>query len=82
VSLIRKLIVDGRLHKRTVVHRDASNRPDVVSEYAREVNQFLQEGQVDVELFLKELARLNTGVAQRVSFRKATLGTGRSSKTA
>lgn len=82
VSLIRKLILDGRIHKRTVVHRDVSNRPDVVSEYAREVNQFLQDGQVDVEMFLKELARLNTAVAQRLSFRKTTLPTGRSSKTA
>ena len=80
VTLIRKLIDDGRLHKRTVVHRDASNRPDVVSELAREVNQYLQEGQVDVEMFLKELARLNTGVAQRVSFRR--MGPGRHPKSA
>src|SRR5262249_30002268 len=32
VSLVKKLIVDGRLHKRTVVHREASNRPEVVAE--------------------------------------------------
>ena len=42
VSLIKKLIGEGRMHKRTVVHREASNRPEVVGEFAREVNQFLR----------------------------------------
>ena len=74
VSLVRKLILDGRLHKRTVVHREASNRPDVVSEYAREVNQFLRDGKVDVDAFLRELARLNPEVARRVHTRKGPGG--------
>jgi DNA-binding transcriptional MerR regulator len=82
VSLVKKLIVDGRLHKRTVVHREASNRPEVVTEFAREVNQFLRDGKIAVESFLKELARLNNGVAQRVSLRKSSAGGGRSSRTA
>jgi hypothetical protein len=81
VSLVRKLILEGRLHKRTVVHREASNRPDVVSEYAREVNQFLRDGKVDVDAFLRELARLNAEVAQRVQARKP-LGSARGPKTA
>jgi DNA-binding transcriptional MerR regulator len=66
VSLIRKLIQEGRLHTRTVVHREPSNRPDVVSEYAREVNQFLRDGMVDADTFLRELARLNSAVARRL----------------
>jgi DNA-binding transcriptional MerR regulator len=66
VSLIRKLIQEGRLHTRTVVHREASNRPDVVAEYAREVNQFLRDGMVDVDAFLRELARQNSSVARRL----------------
>ena len=53
VSLVKRLIREGRLHKRTVVHREASNRPEVVGEFAREVNQFL-----------RELARLNPAVAR------------------
>jgi DNA-binding transcriptional MerR regulator len=82
VSLVRKLILEGRLHKRTVVHREPSNRPDVVNEYAREVNQFLRDGKVDVDTFLKELSRLNAEVAHRVSPRKNAHTGGRGSKTA
>ena len=81
VSLVRKLIQEGRLHKRTVVHREASNRPEVVTEYAREVNQFLRDGKVDVDAFLRELGRLNSDIAHRLHLRKAGNG-GRSSKTA
>ena len=82
VSLVRKLIMEGRLHKRTIVHRESSNRPDVVSEYAREVNQFLRDGKVDVDSFLRELARVNPDVAQRVHSRKNSTGSTRGSKTA
>ncbi len=78
VSLVRKLISDGRLHTRTVIHRQATNRPDLVSEYAREVHQFLVEGTVDVESFLRELARLNPAVARRLVARKSVAGSARS----
>ena len=71
VSLIKKLIGEGRLHKRTVVHREASNRPEVVGEFAREVNQFLRDGKVDVDSFLKGLGRLNPGLSQRLGGRRA-----------
>ena len=81
VSLVKKMIVEGRLHKRTVVHREASNRPEVVSEFAREVNQFLRDGKIDVEYFLRELGRLNAGVGQRVNLRRPASG-ARGSKTA
>ena len=70
VSLVKKMIGEGRLHKRTVVHREPSNRPEVVSEFAREVNQFL-----------RELGRLNAGVGQRVNLRRPASG-ARGSKTA
>jgi predicted site-specific integrase-resolvase len=82
VSLIRKLIGEGRLHKRTVVHREASNRPEVVTEFAREVNQFLRDGKVDVDAFLRELGRLNPSVGQRMAVRKPATPSGRNSRTA
>ena len=66
VSLIKKLIGEGRLHKRTVVHREASNRPEVVGEFAREVNQFLRDGKVDVSVFLRELGRINAAIGQKI----------------
>ncbi len=57
VSLVKKLIGDGRLHRRTVVHKEASNRPEVVAEFAREVSQFLRDGQIELKAFLRELHR-------------------------
>ena len=47
VSLVKRLIREGRLHKRTVVHKEPSNRPEVLGEFAREVNQFLRDGDID-----------------------------------
>jgi hypothetical protein len=66
VSLVRKLIGEGKLHKRTVVHKEASSRPEVLAEFAREVSQFLRDGKVDLDAFLRELARLNPGLARRL----------------
>jgi excisionase family DNA binding protein len=66
VSLVKKLIRDGRLHKRTVVHREAQERPEDAAEYAREVNQFLRDGRVDVGAFLDELGRLHPSVKRRL----------------
>jgi hypothetical protein len=71
-SLVRKLIGDGRLQKRTVVHKEASSLPEVVSEFAREVNQFLRDGRIEPEVFLRELARQNPGLGRRIGFRKST----------
>jgi len=65
VSLVRKLIGDGRIHRRTIVHKEASSRPEVVSEFAREVNQFLRDAKIDLELFVKELARQRPRLAHR-----------------
>ncbi len=58
VSLVRKLIGDGRIHRRTIVHKEASNRPEVVAELAREVSQFLRDGQIEMKTFLRELNRV------------------------
>jgi len=79
VTLVKKLISDGRLHTRTVIHREATNRPDLVAEYAREVHQFLVDGSVDPEAFLRELGRLNPGVQSRlVAVRKTLPASARS----
>lgn len=66
VSLVKRLIREGRLRTRTVVHREPSNRPEVVGEFAREVNQFLRDGDIEAGTFLRELARLNPAVARAI----------------
>jgi hypothetical protein len=81
VTMVKRLIGDGRLHKRTVVHRDASNRPEVVTEFAREVNQFLHDGKVDAEAFLRELGRINAEVGRQLTLRRAP-SPSRGSRTA
>lgn len=68
VSLVKRLIGDGKLHKRTVIHREASRA--VVVEFVREVNQFLRDGQVDVAVFVKELTRINPALGRRLSVRR------------
>ena len=70
ISLVKKLIGEGRLHKRTVVHREASNRPEVLVEFTREVNQFLRDARIEPEAFLRELARLNPSLGQRLGLKK------------
>jgi hypothetical protein len=52
-----------------------------VTEFAREVNQFLRDGKIDVESFLRELGRMNAGVGQRINIRRPASG-ARGSKTA
>lgn len=59
LSLVKKLIGDGRVHRRTIVHKEASNRPEVVTEMAREVSQFLRDGQIGLRSFVKELTRVH-----------------------
>jgi excisionase family DNA binding protein len=62
VSLVRRLIRDGRLNKRTVVHSTAN--ADLLPQYAREVAQFVREAGIDAETFLKELARQEPAFAR------------------
>lgn len=57
VALVRRMIDDGRLHKRTIVHQQPSNRPDVLTSFAREVRQFLGDAEIPMSAFLAELKR-------------------------
>ena len=57
VGLVKKLIAQGRLHTRTVVHRQASNRPEFLAEYAREVRDYLRDGDIDLDAFVSALRR-------------------------
>jgi hypothetical protein len=41
------------------VHKDPSDRPEVLTELAREVSQFLRDGQIELRSFLKELHRVH-----------------------
>jgi hypothetical protein len=84
VDLVRRMIDDGRLHKRTVVHQQPSNRPDVLVSYAREVRQFLGDAGIPMAAFLKALkdgrtARRPRGHSQGMSGIKRR-ATGRPSR--
>jgi DNA-binding transcriptional MerR regulator len=59
VSLVRQLIREGRLHRRTVVHREPSDDPVVVSEMAQEVSQFLRDAELPLSRFVRELQRVH-----------------------
>ena len=68
--LVRRLIGDGKLHRRTVVHKEPSNRPEVVAELAREVSQFLRDGHIATDVFLRELRRAQRGTSARPPARR------------
>ena len=70
VSLVKRLIGDGRIHTRTVVHRAPSKRKEVVAEFAREVSQFLRDGDIDIADFFRELCRASPQVGRRLALRK------------
>ena len=55
VSLVRQLIREGRLNRRTVIHREPVDDPAVVREIAREVGQFLRDAQIPLRRFVREL---------------------------
>jgi DNA-binding transcriptional MerR regulator len=59
VSHIRSLIGDGHLHRRTVIHREPSDDPEIVAEIAREVSQFLRDADIPVRRFVRELNRMH-----------------------
>jgi DNA-binding transcriptional MerR regulator len=69
VVLVRRLIAEGRIHKRTVVHREASGRRQDVAELSREVAQFLRDGKVDLDDFLREMARAVPEIGRRLRAR-------------
>jgi hypothetical protein len=63
VGLVRKLIAQGRLHTRTVVHRQPANGPEFLAAYAREVRDYLRDGDIDLDAFVDALRRV--GVRRR-----------------
>jgi DNA-binding transcriptional MerR regulator len=69
VALVRRLILEGRLHKRTVVHKEPTGRREDVAELAREVGQFLRDGKVDLDDFLRELVRVTPEIGRRLLMR-------------
>jgi hypothetical protein len=69
VALVRRMISEGRIHKRTVVHKEPSGRRQDVAELAREVAQFLRDGKVDPEDFLRELTRASPDLGRRLVLR-------------
>jgi hypothetical protein len=65
VSLVRQLIREGRLNRRTVIHREAVDDPVVVLELAREVSQFLKDAGIPVRRFVRELNVVHARAARR-----------------
>ena len=59
VSLVRQLIREGRLHRRTVIHREISGDPAIVRALADEVSQFLRDADVSLRRFVRELNRIH-----------------------
>jgi len=70
ISLVRKMIDEGRFHRRTVIHRPVSSRPGLIAEFAREVSQFLRDAQIDAPAFLRELVRITPQLAPVVRIRE------------
>jgi hypothetical protein len=64
---VRQLIREGRLNRRTVIHREPVDDPVVVLELAREVGQFLKDAQIPLRRFLREL---NVAYNRRANVRK------------
>jgi len=69
ISHIRKLIGDGRLHRRTVIHREPLDEPEVVMEIVREVSQFLRDADIPLRRFVRELNRVHARGRRRRSAR-------------
>ena len=47
VRLVRRLIDDGRIHKRTVVHSQAADGARAAAEFAKDVHRCLRDGRLD-----------------------------------
>ena len=67
VGLVKSLIGDGRLRRRTVVYREG---PEVVAEFARDVSAGLREAQIDLKAFLKELTRAHLRASRGARVRR------------
>jgi hypothetical protein len=56
VGLVKRLIADGRLHRRTILHREG---PEAVAEFARDVSAGLREAQIGLRSFVRELSKVH-----------------------
>ena len=56
VSQAKRLIGDGRLHRRTVLHREG---PEEMEEFAKDVAQSLRDAQIDLRGFVRVLTRVH-----------------------
>jgi DNA-binding transcriptional MerR regulator len=56
VSQAKRLIGDGRLHRRTVLHREG---PEEVEEFARDVAQSLRDAQIELRAFVRVLTQVH-----------------------
>jgi hypothetical protein len=72
VDLVKRIIAQGRLHSRTVVHRQPSNHPEFVDQYAREVSDYLRDGAIDLAVFLRALARARSSGRGRTARARMT----------
>ena len=64
VSQAKRLIGDGRLHRRTVLHREG---PEEIEEFARDVAQSLRDAQIDLRSFVRALTRVHGGGRPRAA---------------
>src|SRR5574340_411585 len=65
LSLVRQLIREGRLHRRTMVYRAPSDDPVVLTELAHEVSLFLRDADVPLSRFVRELHRIHRTAHRR-----------------
>jgi len=64
VSQAKRLIGDGRLHRRTVLHREG---PEEIEEFARDVAQSLRDAQIELRSFVRALTRVHGGARPRAA---------------
>ena len=58
VSQAKRLIGDGRLHRRTVLHHEG---PEEVEEFAKDVAQSLHDAKIELRGFVRVLTRVHGG---------------------
>lgn len=59
LSLIRQLIREGRLHRRTMIYRPSTDDPAVLAEVAAEVSDFLRDADVPLSRFVRALQQVH-----------------------
>lgn len=60
VDLVRAMMQDGRVHKRTIMHQAPKATAAFLTDYAREVAGLLSEAGIAEAAFTKELSRALT----------------------